>query len=293
MSELDGLVVVITGGGSGIGLATTRLLLARGADVGVLDLNPSAVPEPALGLTCDLRDEIAVRSAVTAIAERFGRIDALINNAAIAGRPGTIADGNLAEWAHVYDVNVYGAIRATRAALPYLRHSEYASIVNTCSVVNAIGLPDRAMYAASKGAIHALTLATAADLIGEGIRVNGVAPGTTDTPAIAGLMAATGDPQEGYRRLAARVPMGRLMRPEEIAAASAFLISPLAAGITGVVVPVHGGLGVVARAEVARGAPWVDSNGQEIAASGMTQEPLAETGPPARVPQTVASSSDG
>jgi len=246
VSELDGLVAVVTGGGSGIGLATTRLLLDRGADVGVLDLDPAAVPEPALGLACDLTGETGVRAAVDVIAERFGRIDALINNAAIAGTAGTIADGDLAEWTKVYNVNVYGAIRATRAVLPYLRASQHASIVNTCSVVSAIGLPDRAMYAASKGALHALTLATAADLICEGIRVNGIAPGTTDTPAIAGLMAATGDPKEGYQRLAARVPMGRLMRPDEIAAASAFLISPLAAGITGIVLPVHGGLGVVA-----------------------------------------------
>jgi 2-keto-3-deoxy-L-fuconate dehydrogenase len=246
MSELEGLVVVVTGGGSGIGLATTRLLLDRGASVGVLDLDPTAVPAPALGLKCNLTDETAVSSAIDAIAEQFGRIDALINNAAIAGKAGTIADGDLCEWAQVYDVNVYGTIRVTRAVLPYLRKSRYASIVNTCSVVNAIGLPDRAMYAASKGAIHALTLATAADLICEGIRVNGIAPGTTDTPAIAGLMAATGNPEEGYRRLAARVPLGRLMRPEEIATASAFLISPLAAGITGIVVPVHGGLGAVA-----------------------------------------------
>ena len=246
MSELDGLVVVVTGGGSGIGLATTRLLLHRGAQVGVLDLEPAAVPEPALGLQCDLVDEASVRSAVESIAAYFGHIDALINNAAIAGTAGTIADGDLAEWARVYDVNVYGAIRATRAALPYLRTSTRASIVNTCSVVNSIGLPDRAMYAASKGAMHALTLASAADLMCEGIRVNGIAPGTTDTPAIAGLMAATGDPEANYRRLAARIPMGRLMRPEEIAAASAFLISPLAAGITGVILPVHGGLGSVA-----------------------------------------------
>ncbi|HEV7708608.1 MAG TPA: SDR family NAD(P)-dependent oxidoreductase [Asanoa sp.] len=246
MSELTGLVAVVTGGGSGIGLATTKLLLDRGADVGVLDLDPSAVPEQALGIKCDLTDETAVSAAVDAIAERFGHIDALVNNAAIAGTAGTIADGDLAEWAQVYDVNVYGAIRATRAVLPHLRRSANASIVNTCSVVNAIGLPDRAMYAASKGAMHALTLASAADLIGEGIRVNGIAPGTTDTPAIAGLMAATGNPDEGYQRLAARVPMGRLMRPEEIAAASAFLVSPLAAGITGIVIPVHGGLGVVA-----------------------------------------------
>jgi 2-keto-3-deoxy-L-fuconate dehydrogenase len=246
MRELAGLVVIVTRGGSGIGLATTRLLLDRGASVGVLDLDPTGVPGPALGLKCDLTDETAVCSAVHAIAAQFGRIDALINNAAIAGSAGTIADGDLCEWAQVYDVNVYGAIRVTRAVLPYLRKSKHASIVNTCSVVNAIGLPDRAMYAASKGALHALTLATAADLICAGIRVNGIAPGTTDTPAIARLMAATGNPEEGYRRLAARVPLGRLLRPEEIAAASAFLISPLAAGITGIVVPVHGGLGAVA-----------------------------------------------
>jgi 2-keto-3-deoxy-L-fuconate dehydrogenase len=144
-AELTGLAAVVTGGGSGIGLATARLLASRGAKVAVLDLKPG---EEFLGLTADVTDDASVRIAVDAAAEGLGGIDILVNNAGI-GAIGTVADNPDDQWHQVFDVNVVGIVRATRAALPYLRASEHAAIVNTCSVAATAGLPQRALYSAT------------------------------------------------------------------------------------------------------------------------------------------------
>src|SRR3984957_20599716 len=130
MAELSGLKAVVTGGGSGIGLAAARLLAARGAAVAVLDLKPA---DEFIGLAADVTDDASVRQAVELAAMRMGGIDILVNNAGI-GAAGTVADNPDEEWHRVFDVNVVGIVRVTRAALPYLRASEHAAIVNTCSV---------------------------------------------------------------------------------------------------------------------------------------------------------------
>lgn len=181
MSELIGLKAVVTGGASGIGLATARLLAERGARVAVLDLAPDAVDKPLRGYRADVSEDTAVRTAVAAAAEDLGGIDILVNNAGI-GAAGTVEDNDDAQWHRVLDVNVLGIVRTTRAALPYLRSSAEAAIVNTCSIAATAGLPQRALYSASKGAVLSLTLAMAADHVREGIRVNCVNPGTADTP---------------------------------------------------------------------------------------------------------------
>ncbi|MFI9271009.1 SDR family NAD(P)-dependent oxidoreductase [Kitasatospora sp. NPDC052896] len=245
MSDLVGRSAVVTGGGSGIGLATVRALVERGARVTALDLDPSRVPAPARAVTADLRDEAAVRTAVDAAAAAQGGLDVLVNNAAVAGGAGGVEQHPLTLWRQVYEVNVLGMVCASRAALPHLRRSAHPAIVNLCSMVATTGLPDRAMYAASKGAVHALTLAMAADLVGEGIRVNAVSPGTTDTPAIAALAASAADPPAALDDLRARMPIRRLVAPEEVAAAIAFLVGPLAAAVTGTVLTVDGGLGSI------------------------------------------------
>jgi len=143
-------------------------------------------------------------------AERMGGIDILVNNAGI-GAIGTVADNPDGQWHQVFDVNVVGIVRVTRAALPYLRRSAHASIVNTCSIVATAGLPQRALYSATKGAVLSLTLAMAADHIGDGIRVNCVNPGTVDTPWIDRLLAQADDPASERAALAGRQPMGRLV----------------------------------------------------------------------------------
>ncbi|WP_027341002.1 SDR family NAD(P)-dependent oxidoreductase [Hamadaea tsunoensis] len=242
MGELDGLVAVITGGGSGIGAAAAQAFVAAGARVGILDVHPGEYAAPAsLPLTADITDGASVEAAMRTAAETFGGIDILVNNAGISS-VGTVEDNDDAEWLRVLDVNVVGFVRATRAALPYLRRSAHAAIVNTSSIAAGAGLPKRALYSASKGAVHSLTLALAADLVGEGIRVNCVAPGTADTPWVARLLARTEDPAGEKARLEARQPMGRLVSADEVAAAMLYLASPRNGATTGISLAVDGGM---------------------------------------------------
>ncbi|MEV7076233.1 SDR family oxidoreductase [Streptomyces sp. NPDC093990] len=239
-SELTGLAAVVTGGASGIGLATARLLADRGARVACLDLKPD-VPGPLIGIRADVTDDSEVRSAVDEAARLLGGLDILVNNAGI-GAQGTIEDNSDDEWHRVLDVNVLGIVRVTRAALPHLRRSSRAAIVNTCSVAATAGLPQRALYSATKGAVLALTRASAADLVREGIRVNCVNPGTVDTPWVGRLLERAADAEAERTALEARQPMGRLVTAEEVAAAIAHLASPLSASTTGTDLAVDGGM---------------------------------------------------
>ena len=236
--ELSGLAAVVTGGGSGIGLATARLLDGQGARVAVLDVNPGG---EFLALRADVTDDASVRLAVTTAAAQLGGIDILVNNAGV-GAIGTVADNPDAEWHHVFDVNVVGMVRVTRAALPYLRRSAHAAIVNTCSIAATAGLPQRALYSATKGAVLALTLAMAADHVHDGIRVNCVNPGTADTPWIGRLLGQADNPAEERAALQARQPMGRLVSADEVAAGIAYLASPAAASVTGAALAIDGGV---------------------------------------------------
>jgi NAD(P)-dependent dehydrogenase (short-subunit alcohol dehydrogenase family) len=239
MSEFDGLKALVTGGGSGIGLATATLLAARGAQVACLDVNPPGAPF--FGVKADVTDDSSVRTAVAAVAEQFGGLDIVINNAGI-GAAGTIADNPDEEWLRVLDVNVVGMVRVARAALPHLRESAHAAIVNTCSIAATAGLPQRVLYSATKGAVLSLTLAMAADHVREGIRVNCVNPGTADTPWVGRLLDAAVDPDAERAALNARQPMGRLVSADEVAHAIAYLASPLASSTTGTALAVDGGM---------------------------------------------------
>lgn len=233
------LRALVTGGGSGIGLATATLLAGRGMRVACLDLHPPG--EPFIGLTADVTDDAGVRRAVAEAAERLGGLDIVINNAGI-GAQGTVEENDDDEWRRVFDVNVLGMVRVSRAALPYLRRSENAAIVNTCSVAATAGLPGRALYSATKGAVQSLTLAMAADHVRDGIRVNCVNPGTADTPWVARLLDAADDPEAERAALNARQPMGRLVSAEEVAAAIAYLAGPEAGATTGTALAVDGGM---------------------------------------------------
>ncbi|MEU0510836.1 MULTISPECIES: SDR family NAD(P)-dependent oxidoreductase [Amycolatopsis] len=236
MGEFDGLVAAVTGGASGIGAAIVAALRERGARVAALDLT-----EVEDGVRVDVSDDESVRQGISAVVDRFGGLDIVVNNAGI-GAQGTVADNDDAEWLRVLDVNLLGMVRVSRAALPHLRRSRAAAIVNVGSIAATAGLPQRALYSASKGAVAALTRAMAADHLREGIRVNCVHPGTADTPWIGRLLERAEDPEAERAALEARQPHGRLVSPAEVAHAVVYLASPLATSTAGVGVAVDGGM---------------------------------------------------
>ncbi|MDQ1550589.1 MAG: hypothetical protein QOD50_11 [Actinomycetota bacterium] len=239
--EFQGLNAVVTGGASGIGLAIALTLKARGASVTVLDLTPDQSEAALPGIRCDVSDSESVSAAVNEAARLMGGIDIVINNAGI-GAQGSVETNEDAEWHRVFDLNVVGMVRVARSALPYLRKSEHAVIVNTCSAAATVGLPQRALYSATKGAVLSLTLSMAADHLPERIRVNCVSPGTVDTPWIGRLLSVAQDPTAERAALEARQPTGRLVSPDEVATAVAYLASPLSGSTTGVNLAVDGGL---------------------------------------------------
>lgn len=239
--NFTGLVAVITGGASGIGAAVATELRDGGARVAVFDLDPSCAPEGVLGVEVDVSDDQSVRRGVEHVVNRFGRLDIIVNNAGI-GAQGTVEDNPDDQWHRVLDVNVLGLVRVSRAALPHLRRSPSAAIVNVASIASTAGLPERALYSASKGAVEALTRAMAADHIREGIRVNCVNPGTAATPWVQRLLDTAIDPAAERAALNARQPHGRLVEAAEVAAAVAYLASPRAGSTTGTALAIDGGM---------------------------------------------------
>lgn len=250
--DFTGLRAVVTGGASGIGAAAASQLLERGATVAVLDLDIDGRPDGAAGIVTDVRDRESVDAAITRAAEGLGGIDVVVNNAGV-GAIGTVADNPDDEWLRVLDINVVGMARVAAAALPWLRRSSAAAIVNTSSIAALNGLPQRALYAASKGAVLSLTFAMAADHVADGIRVNCVCPGTASTPWIGRLLAQAADPAAERAALDARQPIGRMVTPDEVAHAILYLASPLAGSTTGTAIDVDGGVTHL-RVSAARGS---------------------------------------
>jgi 2-keto-3-deoxy-L-fuconate dehydrogenase len=240
MAAFDGLTAVVTGGASGIGLAAARLLAAQGAAVGVLDRAEQGPADFAYARG-DVSDDASVRDGVQQIVDALGGLDILVNNAGI-GAQGGIEDNDDNEWHRVFDVNVLGLVRVTRAALPALRASQHGAIVNTCSIAATAGLPQRALYSASKGAVLSLTRAMAADLTADGIRVNAVNPGTADTPWVGRLLDSAPDPAAERAALEARQPHGRLVGADEVAYAIAYLAAPTSGSTTGTALEIDGGM---------------------------------------------------
>lgn len=238
-----GLVAVVTGGASGIGAAIVDRLAADGAKVAILDLNPAADGDSdnRLSVRTNVADDASVRAAVDAVVARFGRLDIVVNNAGI-GAQGSVEDNDDEEWHRVFDINVVGMARVARAALPHLRESPVASIVNTASIAATAGLPQRALYSATKGAVLSLTRAMAADHLREGVRVNCVNPGTADTPWVGRLLDSADDPAAERTALEARQPHGRLVSATEVADAVAYLASPRSGSTTGTSIAVDGGM---------------------------------------------------
>jgi NAD(P)-dependent dehydrogenase (short-subunit alcohol dehydrogenase family) len=185
-------------------------------------------------------DADSVAQAVQQAAAVLGGIDVVVNNAGIGAR-GTVEDTPDETFLALFQVNVLGAVRVTRAALPFLRRSPTPVVVNTCSIAAWTGLQQRAAYSASKGALQALTLAMAADHVREGIRVNAVMPGTAATPWVQRLLDSATDPAAERAALEARQPLGRLVEADEVANAICYLASPRSGSTTGALLAVDGG----------------------------------------------------
>jgi NAD(P)-dependent dehydrogenase (short-subunit alcohol dehydrogenase family) len=208
-------VVVITGAVGGIGSAMMETFAAQG-DVAVgLDLADGF----------DVTDPAQCEAAAQRIVDEHGRIDVLCNNAGISS-VGDVVQSTLDDWERVFAVNVFGVANMSRAVIPHMRAGGGGAIVNTCSIVASVGLVQRAVYGASKGAVLALTKAMAADEVAHGIRVNCVSPGTVQSPWVERLVASTPDPDATFDALRKRQPLGRLVSTEEVAAAVVFLAAP-------------------------------------------------------------------
>lgn len=239
--EFGGLIAVVTGGASGIGLATALTLADRGATVAVLDLNPDGLDGRLHGFVADVSNRESVVAAIDAVAEKLGGIDIVVNNAGISA-VGTVEENDDAAWARVFNVNVTGMARVSAAALPWLRKSRHAAIVNLCSIAALNGLPQRALYGASKGAVLSLTYAMATDHVGDGVRVNAVSPGTVSTSFVERLLQGFDDPIAERAAMDARQATGRMVTPEEVAGAIAYLASPSSGSTTGTSLEVDGGV---------------------------------------------------
>jgi NAD(P)-dependent dehydrogenase (short-subunit alcohol dehydrogenase family) len=239
--DFAGLTAIVTGAGSGIGLEVARKLNDQGAKVFGFDLRADDLQDVATFIECDISNPESVKKAFAEFANQSKTLDILINNAGI-GAIGTVEQATEDDWHRVFNVNVFGTGRMSAAAMPYLKASAHAAIVNTCSLVATAGVPNRAVYGASKGAIYALTLAMAVDGLVDGIRVNCVNPGTADTPWIKNLLSKAADPDKEYVALKARQPIGRLVSPVEVASAIVYLANPTQASTTGTALAVDGGV---------------------------------------------------
>jgi NAD(P)-dependent dehydrogenase (short-subunit alcohol dehydrogenase family) len=239
--DFAGLTAVVTGAGSGIGLEVVKGLSAQGATVFGLDIQEGAMSEYAQYIKCDVGSSESVKSAFAQIAAKTSVIDVLVNNAGV-GAIGTVTEATEEDWVRVLNINVIGTGRVSAAAMPHLKQSKCAAIVNTCSLVATAGVPKRAVYGASKGAVYALTLAMAADGLADGVRVNCVNPGTSDTPWVKNLLSKANDPDKELVALQARQPLGRLISPVEVASAIIYLANPAQASTTGTAIAVDGGV---------------------------------------------------
>lgn len=237
--QFEQSVVFITGGGAGIGKATAELFLSQGASVAILDLDIAGAAPGCEAHRGSVTDDAAVTAAVEAVAARHGRIDILVNNTGVSFL-GTVEDGTLDDWTRVIDINLVSVARVSRATLPHLRKSTHGAIVNIASCLARTGLARRALYSATKGGVEALSRAMAADLVGEGIRVNCVNPGTVDTAFVQELAAKAG---RDTREFAARQVTGHMVTPDEVAHAVAYLARPGARSTVGSVLTVEAGFG--------------------------------------------------
>ncbi len=248
MERLAGKRTIVTGAGNGIGRAIALRLASEGARVVLADVNE----EDARGVADEIGDGTLVQKAdvtqdgdVEALVGRavseWGGLDVMVNNAGV-GVAGTAVTTTEEEYDRVMDVCVRGTFLGMKHAIPAIKDAGGGSVINMSSVAALVGLVDRAVYSAAKGAIYSMTRASAIDHVGEGVRVNCIAPGTVDTPWVQRITSGYDDPEEARANMRARQPHGRLVTPEEIAAMAAYLAADESASVIGACMVVDGGV---------------------------------------------------
>jgi 2-keto-3-deoxy-L-fuconate dehydrogenase len=243
MPRLQGKKALLTAAGQGIGAATARAFASEGAQVYATDLNEPKLQKLAAEFPNIQIQKLDVRdtAAVNALAAELGAIDILFNCAGFVHQ-GSILDCNEADWDFSLDLNVKSMYRTCRAFLPAMLAAKKGSIINMSSGASSIkGAPNRFVYGTTKAAVIGLTKALAADVIRQGVRVNAICPGTVESPSLEQRMAALGDVEKARKEFVARQPMGRLGKPEEIAALAVYLASDESGFTTGQIHVIDGG----------------------------------------------------
>jgi NAD(P)-dependent dehydrogenase (short-subunit alcohol dehydrogenase family) len=248
MERLEGKRAIVTGAANGIGRAIALRLASEGARVVLADVDEEAaggVADEIDGETLIHKTDVTRSEDVEALVGRtvseWGGLDVMVNNAGV-GVAGTAITTTEEEYDRVMDVCVRGTFLGMKHAIPAIKDSGGGSVINMSSIAALVGIVDRAVYSAAKGAIYSITRASAIDHVGEGVRVNCIAPGTVDTPWVARITSGYDDPEEARANMRARQPHGRLVSPEEIAAMAAYLASDEAASVIGACMVVDGGV---------------------------------------------------
>jgi len=251
MFSLKGKTAIVTGGASGIGLAISKLFAKQGASVHMLEINMDLAEKEAAAIRnvggkavahpVDVARQSEVKQAFAEI-ERSEPVSILINNAGVA-HVGNAENTSEEDFDRLMSVNVKGAYNCIHAAIPFMRHRSSGVILNMCSVVASVGIPDRFAYSTTKGAILAMTMSVARDYVKQGIRCNCISPGRVHTPFVDGFLARhyAGREKEMFDRLAATQPIGRMAEPEEVATLALYLCSDEGAFLTGTDYPIDGG----------------------------------------------------
>jgi NAD(P)-dependent dehydrogenase (short-subunit alcohol dehydrogenase family) len=250
MFSLAGKIALVTGAGSGIGAAIAETMAVAGARVFATDRDPATAKATADriqesggradAIPLDVIDEAACTHAVAAVTDAAGRLDILVNNAGV-GHVGTLSTTSGADLDRLYQVNVRGVFNVSKAFLPGMLERRRGSIVNMASVAGTVGIRDRLAYATTKFAVVGLTKSMALDHAADGVRVNCICPGRVQTPFVAARLREYPDPERAFREMSATQALGRMGKPEEIAAAALYLASDEAAFVTGSALMIDGG----------------------------------------------------
>jgi NAD(P)-dependent dehydrogenase (short-subunit alcohol dehydrogenase family) len=250
MFDLSGKSAFVTGGASGIGAAIAETFGSAGARVFVADIDDTGARANAAricrsghraeALALDVRDEDACHRVAAQVTQSVGTLDILVNNAGI-GHVGTLAQTEGADLDRLYAVNVRGVFNVTRAFLPAMIARKRGVVINMASIGGLVGIRDRVAYCVSKSAVVGLTRCLALDHARDGIRVNCLCPGRVETPFVTARLREYSDPEAAYREMSSSQPVGRMGRPEEIAAAALYLASDEAAFVTGAALSIDGG----------------------------------------------------